>query len=82
MLKINAKELVLKAIERQKRYNSLTIQEKIIELFESMEFDIRMYNKHKKHKNHRGDKKSLNYNLWTLISRIESLKKIEEIKYE
>ena len=78
MLRINAKELVLKQIERQKRYNSLTIQEKIIEVLECMEFDIKMYNKHKKHKNNRFDKKHLNYNLWTLISRIESIKKHEE----
>ena len=78
MLKINAKELVLKQIERQKRYNSLTIQEKIIEVLECMEFNIKMYNKHKKHKNNRYDKKSLNYNQWNLISRIESLKKSED----
>lgn len=75
MLRINAKEMVLKQIRESKRYMNLSKQEKIIEILESMEFDIRMYNKHKKAKNNRYDKKSLNYNLWTLISRIESIKK-------
>jgi len=78
MLRINAKELVLREIARSKRYSKLSKQEKIIEHLESMEFNIRMYIKHKKAKNNRYDKKSLNYNLWTLIENIETIKNKKE----
>ena len=68
MLKINVKELVLKEIARNKRYSQLTKQEKINDHLDSMKFNIRMYNKHRKAKNNRYDKKSLNYNQWTLLN--------------
>jgi len=74
MLKINVKELVLKQIERSKRYSQMTKQEKINQELDSMKFSIKMYNKHRKAKNHRYDKKSLNYTLWTGIMNIESIK--------
>ena len=67
--------MVLKQIERSKRYSQMTKQEKINEHLDSMRFSLKMYNKHKKAKNNRYDKKSLNYNQWTLIENIESIKR-------
>jgi hypothetical protein len=75
LIKINAKELVLKQLERQKHYNKLTKEEKISEIIESMKFNLKMYNKHKKANNNRYDKKCLNFNQWTCIMNIESIKK-------
>ena len=72
---INAKELVLKEIARHNFYKSLSKQEKINEVLDSMEFNLKMYNKHKKAKGNRYDKKSLNFNQWTCIMNIESIKK-------
>ena len=75
MIRINAKELVFKQLERQKAYNQMSLQEKINRELDSMKFNLKMYNKHKKHLNNRYDKKALNFNQWTLIMNIESIKK-------
>ena len=76
MIKINAKELVLKEIARHNFYKSLTKQEKINEVLESMKFNLKMYNKYKEKKNYtRYDKKSLNRNQWYLIENIEYIKR-------
>ena len=76
MIRINAKELVLKEIARSKRYSQLTKQEKIDEVLDSMKFNLKMYNKYKDKKNYtRYDKKALNRNQWYLIENIEYIKK-------
>jgi len=74
MLKFNAKEMVLRQIERSKRYSQLTKKQKIALELDSMKFNIKMYNKYKKAKSNRYDKKCLNRNQWYLIMNIESIK--------
>jgi len=53
----------------------MTEQEKINRFFHEMKFNRWMYEKHKKQKNNRYDKKSLNFNQWSLIESIENIKK-------
>ena len=75
MLKINVKEMVLRQIERSKRYSQLTKQQKIDLELDSMRFNLEMYNKYKERKNYtRYDKRALNHNQWYLIMNIESIK--------
>jgi hypothetical protein len=74
-LRINPKKLVERQLSRYHAEQRMTPQEKIAKLLHDMEFNKRMYEKHDRHKNNRFDKKSLNFNQWTLISRIESIKK-------
>ena len=73
-LNINAKKLVERQLSKYHYEKRLSKAEKINLVVSNMEFNIRMYEKHKKHKNNRYDKKELNYNQWTLISQIESIK--------
>ena len=69
---INPKELVEKILAKHAYEMSLTKEEKISNLLEEMYFLIKMYHKHGKDK---WDKKRLNSNLWTLIDRIEHVKR-------
>ncbi len=75
MLKINIKEIVLKQIERSKQYSQLSKQEKINIEFDNIKFELEMLRKHGKGK---FDKKHCYYNIWTIISRIESIKNKKE----
>ncbi len=74
-MNINAKVLVERQLSRYHYEKSLTKQHKIDSLLDQMKFNIEMYEKHRKHKGKRIDKKMLNSNQWTLIERIEHIKK-------
>ncbi len=75
---LSREEWLKKLVERQlSKYHyekRLSKQQKINLVIYNMNFNIIMYEKHKKPKNNRYDKKELNYNQWTLISQIESIK--------
>jgi hypothetical protein len=74
-MKINPKELVERIISRQIYQNSLSSEQKIEQYKESIRFEIEMYNKHRKHLNNRFDLKCMRFNIATIISNIESIKK-------
>ncbi len=74
-MNINAKKLVELQLARHRYQNSLTNQQKIDSLLDQMKFNVEMYEKHQKRKGNRFDKKMLISNQWTLIERIEYIKK-------
>ncbi len=74
-MNINAKKLVELQLSRYRYEKSLTNQQKIDSLLDQMRFNAEMYKKHRKAKGNRFDKKMLISNQWTLIDRIEHIKR-------
>jgi len=74
-MRINAKKLVERIVARQIYSDSLTKEEKIKSMKEEIRFEISMYEKYHKADNNRWDLKRLRFNIATIISNIENLKR-------